>query len=258
MKKISLIIFALLATSVFAEDSTICEKNDKKDKVTRCINSDTKTEGSLTFAPSYKNTYEINLLPLSSSCDGPTRVTGTPLPKRSYFKQTLDHDAQTAKEMIVHVYDVEVDENAKKKTTELKYFNNPFRLCLSGASEVSRSNYTRVGGVSTGLLVVPFKFRDGDIYSDSTIGQYISYKWEVIEVLATAGLSQISISEVGTSEVESKTGLTLAFGVNFEIAKNWDIAVLVGQDHLSGNDGDDWEFQDDAWVSFAIGFNFTR
>lgn len=248
------IFFVLIAKSVFAEESVVCSIEEQ---TTRCINTETKAKGSFTFTPSYKNIYALDLLPLNESCDSETRVTNTtPLPKKSYFRQTLDKGSQTEKEMIVHVY--EVDQNVDKKTTESTYFNAPFRVCLSGASEVPRSNYKRVGGVSTGLLVVPFKFRDGDIFSDSTIGQYVSYKWEVVEVLATAGLSQISISEIGTSEVESKTGLTMALGVNFEIAKNWDIAILVGKDHLSGSDGDDWEFQDDTWVSFAIGFNFTR
>ncbi len=248
------ILLILIGKPVFAEGSTVCSN---KNQTIRCINTETKAKGSFTFTPSYKSIYALDLLPLNESCDSETRVTNTTaLPKKSYFRQTLDKDSQNEKEMIVHVY--EVDQNLDKKTTESTYFNAPFRVCLSGASEVPHSNYKRVGGISTGLLVVPFKFRDGDIYSDSTIGQYISYKWEVVELLATAGLSQISVSEVGSEEVESKTGLTMALGVNFEIAKNWDIAFLVGQDHLSGSDGDAWAYQDEPWVSFAIGFNFTR
>lgn len=137
-------------------------------------------------------------------------------------------------------------------------FHAPYKLCLNGANRVQKSFYKRIGGVNTGILVVPFKFRQGDLFSDTAIGPYISYQWEVIELVATAGLSQISVSEVGTEEVESKTGLTGAFGVSFEIDTNWDIAILAGVDRLSGSDGDNWEYQGDVWWSFAIGFNFTR
>lgn len=164
---------------------------------------------------------------------------------------------------MVHVYELDKVDDGDSSTdnaeyTIEKYFSAPHKVCLNGKHRVQKSNYKRVGGISTGVLVVPFKLRDGDLYSDSTIGPYLSYKWEVIEVLATAGLSQISVSEVGTEDVESETGLTVAIGINFEIDKNWDVAFLFGADHLSGDKGDEWEYQDDIWVSFGIGFNFTR
>lgn len=219
--------------------------------------------GEISFTPVYENHYEINLLHPSESCQ--TESVGKDkkktLPKYSFFRQTLDHDAQTPNATIVHVY--EVDANAAADITksgkdEFGLFDTPFKLCRNGTNHVQRSLFKRIGGVNTGILVVPFKVRQGDIFSDSTIGPYISYQWAVIEVLATGGLSQISVSEVGTDEVESKTGLTYAVGLNFEIDTNWDIALIAGKDRLSGNDGDTWKYQDDWWWSFAIGFNFTR
>jgi len=42
------------------------------------------------------------------------------------------------------------------------------------------------------------------------------------------------------------------------VAKDWDIAFLIGVDHLSGDKGKNWQYQDEVWFSFAIGFNFTR
>ena len=248
----------LLGASLNVHSST---SNNGGCENSRCVNNDTRAFWGITFTPSFKNTYEIDLINTTDTCDG--NLTPTTLPKKSYFKQTLDKNAQNEKEMIVHIYEVdEFDDGnsstTNKKATEDKYFSKPFKLCLEGNNAVEKSYYKRVGGVSTGLLVVPFKLRSGDIFSDSTIGQYISYKWEVIELLATAGLSQISVSEIGTNEIETKTGITYAFGVNFEIDKNWDLALLVGADHLSGATGDNWQYQDKAWVSFAIGFNFTR
>jgi len=256
MKTIITIILLAMSLNAYSskEDNGECENK-------RCVNDDTRAFWGITFTPSFKNTYEIGLINTTEGCDDD--VTPTMLPKKSYFKQTLVKSSQNEKEMIVHIYEVdEFDDRdnstPNKKTTEDKYFSKPFKLCLVGDNKVGTSYYKRVGGVNTGILVVPFKLRSGDIFSDSTIGQYISYKWEVIELLATAGLSQLSISEIGTNEIETKTGITYAFGINFEIDKDWDLALLIGADHLSGTTGDNWQYQNKAWVSFAIGFNFTR
>lgn len=221
----------------------------------QCVNGDTDASWGLTFTPSYKNIYPVDLIEVGDECNS-TSPTKTNLPSNTYFKQTLDHNAQNDDEKLVHVYNTDLDTD--KTTTTSKYFSKPFRLCLTETNKVEKSNYKRVGGLNTGLLVIPYKFRKGDIYSDSTIGPYISYKRETVEILATFGLSKISVSEVGTDKVETEDGLTLALGVNFEISKDWDIALIVGADHLSGSKGDTWEFQDEPWISFAIGFNFTR
>ena len=129
---------------------------------------------------------------------------------------------------------------------------------MKGVNIVSKSKYVRAGGLNTGMLVVPFKYRQGDIYSDSTIGPYISVKYEFIETLISAGISQISFSEVGSDKIDTKTGFTIAGGINFEVSKDWDIALITGIDHMSGAQGESWEHQDCVWYSLAIGFNFTR
>lgn len=255
---LKLVIFTcFILTSLYstASEQSLC--NDEG----RCINGETNTfmGSGISFKPVYKNQYDLTLLKISDSCENDklAQANKLSLPKNSFFKQTLDNEAQNSNEMIVHVYELD-KKNVDEDTIIQKYFSAPHKVCLNGKHRVPKSLYKRVGGVNTGVLVVPFKLRSGDIYSDSTIGPYISYKWEVIEVLATAGLSQISVSEVGTEKVQSETGLTAAFGVNFEIDTNWDIALLVGKDHLSGEKGDQWEYQDKTWFSFGIGFNFTR
>lgn len=251
-----LIALPVISMEARAKENVVCDK-------ARCVNNETKAFWGLTFTPSYKNIYELKLLNESASCNEQDATIASTLPRNTYFRQTLDRSAQTENEIVVHIYEVEEFDDGNPQTTNAqsttaKYFSSPFKLCLNGKTRVSKSSFKRVGGVSTGVLVVPFKLRGGDIYSDSTIGPYISYKREVFELLATAGLSQISVSEVGTEDVESKTGLTGAFGVNFAVDRNWDIALLVGLDHLSGGAGDEWKYQDKMWVSFAIGFNFAR
>jgi hypothetical protein len=264
----SLVLPMKVSARVNGECTKACFSNKKvsaevnrKFKKPRCIHDEAKAFLGLTFTPSYKNIYEIDLLNESASCNDVNASTAITLPRNSYFRQTLDRSAQTDNEIVVHVYSIEIDHNCTKneeKNISKEYFSSPYKVCLNGNKKVSKSTFKRIGGFSTGVLVVPFKLRDKNIYSDSTIGPYISYKWEVIEVLFTAGLSQISISEVGTENIESKTGVTFGGGINFEIYKDWDIAVLTGIDHLSGQAGDEWKYQDKVWFSFAIGFNFTR
>ena len=128
---------------------------------------------------------------------------------------------------------------------------------MKGVNIVSKSKYVRAGGLNTGMLVVPFKYRQGDIYRSFSIKRRAK-KYEFIETLISAGISQISFSEVGSDKIDTKTGFTIAGGINFEVSKDWDIALITGIDHMSGAQGESWEHQDCVWYSLAIGFNFTR
>lgn len=225
----------------------------------RCANNAT-APGWFSTTPDYRAIYAIDLVSIDQGCSAaiPSGQTKLVVPKESRFRETKDREAQTAESVIVDVYQVEQRDNDAAKA-EAAYFLKAHKMCLKGAHAVPRSHYRRIGGLNTGILVVPFKLRRGDIFSDSTIGPYISYKWEVIELLATAGLSQISTVENGSgTDIKSESGLTAAAGLNFSISKDWDIALIVGADRLSGKAGRDWKYQSKPWVSFAIGFNFTR
>ncbi|WP_435276092.1 hypothetical protein ACMAZF_03500 [Psychrobium sp. nBUS_13] len=250
------IVIGLYSTHLYANTvGTIqCTKENGTD---RCVNGDTDASYGFTLTPSFKNYYDIKLLNSNQDCDNKS-ATHITLPRNSYFKQTNDSDAQSQNAMLVHVYNT--DQETDLATTKTKFFSAPFKFCLNGhkSNRVERSYYKRVGGMNTGILVVPFKLRDGNFYSDSTIGPYISYKWESWETMATLGLSKVSTSEIGTDQVTSEDGLTFALGASFEVAKDWDIAFLMGVDHLSGDKGESWQYQDEIWFSFAIGFNFTR
>lgn len=261
LPRCAILILAVLATGRPTDTHAADARSDS------LFNADTGSRSRLSFTPLYKSLYDIRLFRMGDdgACERGASDEGTVMvPARSYMRRTLDPQGNSSTRELVHVYQVPrgarigdaeplSDEEARET-----YFSRPLLLCLQGAGRVSRSLYRRVGGVNTGLLVVPFKLRDGNVYTDSTIGPYVAYRWEIIEVLATAGLSQISISQVGTEDIETRTGLTVAAGVNFALDENWDIAFLVGADHLSGTDGATWEYQDKIWLSFAIGFNFTR
>lgn len=225
----------------------------------RVINESTEASRIFSTTPTYRSLYKMNVLDVDVSCDEETvdPIKVTELPKSALFRKTFDGNAQTENEMVVHVYNVPSEFGKENEVRDI-YFSRPFKICTAGKNYTSKSKYNRVGGMNTGVLFVPFKMRNGDLFADSEVGPYVSYKFEKLEFLLNVGISQIAISEIGTKEVQSKTGLTAALGVNFEVAKNWDIAILSGVDHLSGADGDAWEYQDKPWLSFSIGFNFTR
>ena len=244
-----------LVTLLIASNCVLAEGQKQK----RVINESTSASRIFSTTPTYRSLYKMEVLDVDVSCDANSLDASkvTELPKSALFRKTFDENAQTENEMVVHVYDVP-SEQGKENETKDKYFSKPFKICTAGKNYTSKSKYNRVGGMNTGVLFVPFKMRSGDLFADTEVGPYVSYKFEKLEYLLNVGISQISISEVGTKDVESKTGLTVALGVNFEVAKNWDIAILSGVDHLSGAEGDTWEYQDKPWLSFSIGFNFTR
>ena len=260
----------LVLSSIFLSSSVLavtCDEPDNDNKYKCVWNDDTGTVFRFSYSPIYTNDYDISLIPLKKSagndanCDSGT-VTLKILPKYSYFKENHDFDSQNNVEMVVDVYQVTLtDDNnllSDAKLARDDFFSTPYKVCKKGMHAVSKAYYKRVGGLNTGLLVVPFKLRDKDIFSDTTVGPYLSYKFQRLEILTSLGLTQIAVSEVDTTEVESKTGLSFAIGISFEVQKSWDVAFLAGVDHLSGSDGDVWQYQDDLWLSFGIGYNFTR
>ncbi len=117
---------------------------------------------------------------------------------------------------------------------------------------------TRTGKIS-GLLVVPYKFRndDGAITGEATVGYYAGWETSIGTYLLSAGLSQVSLP-VSDTETENQSAITIAAGL---LLKNWDnvdIGVIVGLDHIGGKKGDNWQYEDDPWLSIMIGWNFSQ
>lgn len=132
-----------------------------------------------------------------------------------------------------------------------------YRLCIK-EEDVPEWKIRRAGGIDTGVLVIPFKVRSGSLYSDSTVGPYIAGSGSTISLLATFGLTQISTKPRDQSELKEETGLTFALGTIWRVKKDWDIGLVAGIDHLSGDAGRDFRFQNKWWWSFSIGYNFTK
>jgi hypothetical protein len=213
----------------------------------------TKPGKWFSFTPSYLAKYELSVIPVDKVCSQKTEPVK--LPEGSEFRKPLATSSDDENAFVIDVYQLPEDTN---ETIKNQIFSTPYKVCLEGPNSEKRSRYRRIGGLSTGILAVPYKFRGNEISSDAAIGPYLGYKFEVVEVIGSLGLSQIAISEIGTEKVDHETGLTAALGISVEVAQDWDFAFLVGVDHLSGDKGKQWEYQDDAWVSVGIGFNFTR
>ncbi len=138
--------------------------------------------------------------------------------------------------------------------SSLPELNRPYKLCIDGVKDYK---YSRAGGVDTGILVIPYKIRSGDIFGDSTVGPYVAFKGDSISLLTTFGLTQVSVSEQGNADVTSETGLSAAIGLVWSVSDSFDVGLVVGQDHLSGEAGDNFKYQDKSWWSLSIGYNFT-
>lgn len=118
---------------------------------------------------------------------------------------------------------------------------------------------TTKSGKSSGLLVLPYKLRndDGSVTGDATVGYYAGWDTRAGTILFSAGLSQVSLP-VSATETENQSAITVAVGY---LIKNWggvDMGVVLGIDHIGGDKGDDWQYEDDPWLSLMIGWNFSQ
>jgi len=123
------------------------------------------------------------------------------------------------------------------------------------------------GGVVSGPLVVPFKYRlnDKSITGDATVGYYagwgietnfftLSDTYVTFTPFLSAGLTQISFTTVaadGTTKSESQSGFSWATGI---LIKNWDsvnIGLVYGQDRIGDKE---WEYEGKGWMSISIGW----
>ncbi len=133
--------------------------------------------------------------------------------------------------------------------------NKPYKVCND---KLLPYQTKRVGGIDTGILVVPYKVRSGDLYGESSLGPYIALRGNSISLLGTFGITQVSVADLTNQDVKTESGLSYAAGLVWTIKDEFDIGLIVGRDHLSGSAGDNFKFQDKTWWSFALGYNLTR
>lgn len=133
---------------------------------------------------------------------------------------------------------------------------------------VEKKVHQSFGGLVSGPLVVPFKYRisDDSISGEATVGYYAGWGWDTnffgasekyvtFTPFLSAGITQVSITKVdenGESETENKSGFSWATGV---LVKNWDnvnIGVVYGQDRIGDKN---WKHEGEGWLSLSVGWD---
>lgn len=225
-------ITALLITTLTPIYTTAADKG-----------SDFLTKPFWNIDSTYRTKFKIeNIIDEGDNCNSPkTKYT---IGRKTIFKEVEDSDNIKT---INFVY-------IKDAGGPLPELNKPYTLCKDNTKSYK---YRRAGGIDTGILVIPYKVRSGDLYGDSTLGPYIALKGSSISLLATFGLTQVSVAEATSGNVKTESGISYAVGLVWSVTNDFDVGLVAGKDHLSGAAGDAFEFQDKTWWSFAIGYNFT-
>lgn len=149
-----------------------------------------------------------------------------------------------------------VDRSTVKKHDEYKLDKS-----YKGA-DINKSVLPSASAVTSGPLIVPFKYRTGDnsITGDATIGYYAGYSFEFhvpnssilipVTPFIAGGIGYVSVAD-GAASTESETSITWAVGI---LLSNWDslnIGIVYGEDRVGDSD---WEHEGDGWVSFMLGW----
>lgn len=134
--------------------------------------------------------------------------------------------------------------------------------------QLLRINYQLESGPEYGTLTVPFKLQhasDGTLSAGASLGPFVGYRQRWIfglpsSIVGSIGLAAVPVRDVNApqSDVENKFGLTAAAGLVFEIFNGFQIGALVGVDHLGGDSGEDYKYEDKGWSSISIGYSFIR
>ncbi|HTT98949.1 MAG TPA: hypothetical protein VMF58_12930 [Rhizomicrobium sp.] len=123
-------------------------------------------------------------------------------------------------------------------------------------------------GWDFGTLVVPFKFQMSDksiVTGSATLGGYVGYNFGLdmpgfrVSPVVFVGVSDISMTNSGGTGGKSTTdtvaGMSYGIGLMGTIKDSFNISLVFGADHASSKS---YQYQDKPWVSFALGYSFTK
>lgn len=129
--------------------------------------------------------------------------------------------------------------------------------------EVSAVTERSLSGLTSGPLVVPFKYRlnDESFTGEAGVGYYagvtfepgcITVNWCVrVTPLLSAGLSQVAVANGSGTDTDSASAVTWAAGL---LITNWDqlnIGFVYGQDRIGDKS---WEHEGEGWLSVTVGW----
>jgi len=129
---------------------------------------------------------------------------------------------------------------------------------------LSDHNYGLFSGLDYGILTLPYKLqlKNKDITAGATLSGFVGYRqlwlFAPSTILVSAGFAGIPTTDPNATNVETKLGLTLAGGIVFPITNQFQIGIITGMDHLGGESGKQYPFNDRQWLSISIGTAFTK
>lgn len=137
--------------------------------------------------------------------------------------------------------------------------------------------YKYANDVFSGLLTAPFKYRlkvgnapEAIIDGDFNIAPFIGWKWRISSVrpfyvapFGFAGVTSLNynsannINIIDVDKLENGTGLTYGLGLSFKFG---DISpgFIIGWDKGFGDLGSGFRYNDKAWISFSINYDFFK
>lgn len=137
--------------------------------------------------------------------------------------------------------------------------------------------YKYANDVFSGLLTAPFKYRlklgnapESLIDGDFNIAPFLGWKWRISSVrpfyiapFGFAGVTTLNYSSANNTNItdadklENGTGLTYGAGLSFRFG-NISPGFVVGWDKGFGNLGSGFMYNDKAWISFSINYDFFK
>ena len=137
--------------------------------------------------------------------------------------------------------------------------------------------YKYANDVFSGLLTAPFKYRlksgnvtEAIIDGDFNIAPFIGWKWRVssekqfyVAPFGFAGVTSLNYNSANNEnifvaeKIENGTGLTYGFGISFKFGVV-SPGLIVGWDKGFGDLGSGFKYNDKAWISFSVNYDFFK
>lgn len=164
------------------------------------------------------------------------------------------------------------------KTTSKEDYDHNFWIEVEVMEKYTETEYYKYANdVFSGLLTAPFKYRldlgnapESLIDGDFNLAPFLGWKWRVSSVrpyyvapFGFAGVTSLTFNSannkniVEANKLENGTGLTYGVGLSVRLG---DVSpgIIVGWDKGFGDLGSGFLYNDKAWISFSINYDFFK
>jgi len=144
-------------------------------------------------------------------------------------------------------------------------------------NQTETEHYKYANDVFTGLLTAPFKYRlklgtapESLIDGDFNIAPFFGWKWRVssskpfyVSPFGFAGVTSLNFNSANNTKIiesdrlENGAGLTYGLGLSFRFG-NVSPGIIIGWDKGFGDLGSGFQYNDKAWISFSVNYDFFK